>query len=346
MSFTASAVRSLEIEITSECNATCPLCARFDHPNLWGKVREGEAWITDDLPVVSLTADDMRAILPRRFLRQISDITFCGCHGDPIMAPDFIDTVSYLHAMSPNVAIGINTNGGARSADWWTALAPFFRQANRFVTFGIDGFEDTHQLYRGTRYDITMRNVEAFMAAGGRAKWKFVTFRHNEHQVEAARELAAKMGFIDFIQVITYRMPGDTTTGTPVLRKGKRSHFLHAPTNTQQAPAGELMGLSDHVYEDIEHLHKLTCLSQKEGYLYIDFLGRVWPCPYTSGASHNSRVPDHPNLHETLKALGSDINDGRVRPIEDIIAGAMFKTINDRIESNNPFRCCARMCGE
>jgi hypothetical protein len=50
-----------------------------------------------------------------------------------------------------------------------------------------------------------MRNVDAFIAAGGNAEWDFLVFRHNEHQVDAARALALGMGFTLFNAKATSR---------------------------------------------------------------------------------------------------------------------------------------------
>ena len=35
-----------------------------------------------------------------------------------------------------------------------------------------------------------MENVNAFISAGGTAYWKFLIFKHNEHQVEEAKKLS------------------------------------------------------------------------------------------------------------------------------------------------------------
>lgn len=40
---------------------------------------------------------------------------------------------------------------------------------------------------RGTKWQIILKNMRGFFAAGGSAEWDFIVFRHNEHQVDAAR---------------------------------------------------------------------------------------------------------------------------------------------------------------
>ena len=68
-----------------------------------------------------------------------------------------------------------------------------------YVRFGIDGLEDTNHLYRrNVRWPTLMRNVRAFVEAGGNAEWDFIEFRQNQHQVEQARMLADELGFSMF----------------------------------------------------------------------------------------------------------------------------------------------------
>jgi ubiquinone/menaquinone biosynthesis C-methylase UbiE len=47
--------------------------------------------------------------------------------------------------------------------------------------------------------------MKAFIAAGGRARWDFLIFEHNQHQVEEAEALATKWGFEKFVAKKTGR---------------------------------------------------------------------------------------------------------------------------------------------
>ena len=69
-----------------------------------------------------------------------------------------------------------------------------------WVHFGIDGLEDTNHLYRvNVKWKKVMENVKAFVENGGNAIWDYIVFRHNEHQVEQAREFSNKIGFKKFL---------------------------------------------------------------------------------------------------------------------------------------------------
>ena len=45
-----------------------------------------------------------------------------------------------------------------------------------------------------------MQNAKTYISAGGVAEWKYIIFKHNEHQVNEAEKLANGMGFAKFIK--------------------------------------------------------------------------------------------------------------------------------------------------
>jgi len=157
--FNFSELDSVHLEITNNCQASCPMCSRnfrggLDNPYI--KINE---W----------SLDDFQNIFTEEVLGQIKNIYFCGNFGDPIINNDLDLMCEYVTAINPNLQIRIHTNGGARSQSWWKSLVKKLPK-NHFVIFGIDGLEDTHHLYRiGTTYENVTRNAKAFIDAGGTA---------------------------------------------------------------------------------------------------------------------------------------------------------------------------------
>ena len=69
------------------------------------------------------------------------------------------------------------------------------------VIFSVDGLADTNHIYRqGVVWDNVESNMRAFIDAGGRARWDFLIFEHNQHQVEEAEALANKWGCEKFMK--------------------------------------------------------------------------------------------------------------------------------------------------
>lgn len=178
-------ILELHLEMTTRCNAACPMCARNvmggrDNPNL---------------PEAELSIADVRAIFPREFIQRLKLMYMCGNYGDPMVAHDTLEVFAYFRDANPGIRLGMFSNGSGRDAGWWRRLA----SVANYCQFGIDGLEDTNHLHRRrTRWASIMRNAAAFIEGGGEAEWEFIVFRHNEHQIDEARELSRSMGFKRF----------------------------------------------------------------------------------------------------------------------------------------------------
>ena len=196
---TTTNLTSIMAEMTDFCNAACPMCNRFD----WDlKLVKG---ITN---AHHTTLQFVKDRIGDEIISRLGGWTCQGTYGDASMNPETVEIFKYLREINPNIEINMYTNGGARSKGFWKALADL----NVIITFGIDGLEDTNHLYRrNVRWDRLMQNTKAFIDAGGDARWKFIIFKHNEHQVLDARTLANKMGFKLFELWLQIDLQIDTT---------------------------------------------------------------------------------------------------------------------------------------
>lgn len=154
-------ITQVHIEPTQKCQASCPMCDRNKNG---GEVNQ---YLTN----ADLSLADVKKIMPKSFVRQLKHIYFCGNHGDPIFAPECLEIMEWFREVNPKISLGITTNGGARTVDWWEKLAGVVNQ----VIFSVDGLEDTNHLYRqGVSWDKVEENMEAFCDAGGTALWTFL----------------------------------------------------------------------------------------------------------------------------------------------------------------------------
>jgi MoaA/NifB/PqqE/SkfB family radical SAM enzyme len=142
---------------------------------------------------------------------------------------------------SSRTAIRMNTNGGMRKPDFWTKMGELFSKRNKEsgfnywqITFSIDGLEDTNHIYRrNVNWKNLMANVTAFIDAGGLANWDYLIFKHNEHQITEAKELATKMKFHEFIPKKALGVDNGTDLSPmPVLTKeGTLDYIIEAPND-------------------------------------------------------------------------------------------------------------------
>ena len=99
-------IKKMELEITSDCNASCPCCARTQNLHR--------------LEVTRFSLDDLKRILPdERHIRD-KDISLCGVLGDPMIHPQVVDITEYL--LSNGAQVTISTNAGIAPIETWEKL--------------------------------------------------------------------------------------------------------------------------------------------------------------------------------------------------------------------------------
>jgi MoaA/NifB/PqqE/SkfB family radical SAM enzyme len=190
-----SDIRAIHLEVTQNCQANCPMCDR----NMNG---EG---INPHINLDELSLEDCYKIFKPEFVAQLDTMYMCGNLGDPVVARDTLEIFSYFREHNPTMWLSMNTNGGAREPQWWHALALIFGKHGSII-FSVDGLSDTNHLYRqGVVWRNVERSMKAFINAGGRARWDFLIFEHNQHQVEEAEALAMSWGCEKFMKKKTGR---------------------------------------------------------------------------------------------------------------------------------------------
>ena len=173
----------IELEITSDCNASCPGCARTLNQDI--------------LQINSFTLQDLKRIFPPLDVND-NQFKFCGVLGDPIVNPDFLSMAEYL--TDNNGYVEVSTNGGYNSPDWWRQLGSIAYKHPGLVHihFCADGHKETNHIYRvNTKWKVVERNMEAFAdtAPPQHATWIYIVFDHNEYELETAKNHAYELDF-------------------------------------------------------------------------------------------------------------------------------------------------------
>lgn len=332
----------IHLEITSRCQASCPMCARNNHGGLSNPF----------LKLQDMSLEKFQKIFNRDLLMTINTICMCGNFGDPIINNDLIDMVKYVKNQDCNNFISIHTNGGARNIKWWHDLAESLPEHHK-IYFAIDGLEDTHHLYRiGTTYEKVIENAKAFIEAGGRAEWVFIKFKHNEHQVREAEKRSKELGFESFTEKNTNRFIG--TNSFEVLdKKGEITHYLEPPTKNSVPPVSE-----KEIQEFMDLLSdiKIDCYAKKHKEIYIDVHGRISPCcfianlPYNNPQSRkeissikNTMVDQYYDLLSELG--GKDAMDLNQRSVREIFEDDKWHSVWDTFWNTKKLITCAKTCG-
>jgi len=292
-------IRHVELEISSYCNANCPLCPRnlFGYPYNTGYTAK------------HLTLAEVKQILDPKFISQLDSVTFEGNYGDPLMNPELLDIVDYI-----NKPIKIFTNASMQTKTFWEKLA----KAKTTVYFALDGLSDTHSIYRQkTDYNKIIANATAFINAGGSAVWKMIKFDHNEHQIIDCEKLSKQLGFKKFILVDHGRNSGpvfdDQGNLTRVLGDFKGSteleHYI------------DIIDNGDMFIEDIwdKPKNNISCQTINGKSIYISSEGEVYPCCFLG---FNPRKYGKGRWHQPVNAQIVELlkpNNALERPLQECI---------------------------
>jgi sulfatase maturation enzyme AslB (radical SAM superfamily) len=260
-----SDIVTLQIEPTSYCNAHCPHCARFDsdgqvHPDL----------TLDHLDLAVINNLELSA------MPNLNLVVLEGDKGDPLMHPGIEHMIEAFGQAASQPAIRLFTNGSIRNPAWWNRLAKK-QYPGLTVIFSIDGLKDTNHLYRvGLNYDTIMSNARAFIEAGGHAAWKFIRFKHNEHQFDQVLETSQNMGFAEFIYTTCRLGEFQGLTQWPVRQQGQVTHFLQQPKEYMSGKKVFVTRPSRMIVTQSQP--QRLCPNLSAGQIYVNYLGQVIPC--------------------------------------------------------------------
>lgn len=293
-------IRRVHVELTTRCNARCPMCMRnyrgYDY--------------NSGYPLCELSLDDFKKILTPDLLAQLimpdlpvnnripinydfRGVSFNGNLGDFASARDALQIVEYL--AQHNVPVNINTNGSVRSAEWWAKLA----LPKVTVGFAIDGLADTHGLYRqDTDWHRIIAHAQAFIDAGGSAVWRFIPFDHNQHQEQACRAMATDMGFKKFENIYDGR---DRTS--VYNRDGTFSHRIGQDPGAINQTVHAF--LQNHItwydaktikHEKDTNQLNIQCQHVRNKEIYLAADGSVYPCCFLGFYPHTMNHPGNKEL--------------------------------------------------
>jgi MoaA/NifB/PqqE/SkfB family radical SAM enzyme len=294
------------IEPTSKCTLECPLCDRTWFYNTFKKR------LLHEIDVGSLV---------KFFAGHKPKINMCGNNGDPIYHSDFHNLVHKLKDIGSTIKI--TTNGSARKKDWWNDLGDILDSGDQ-ITFSIDGLRDTNDIYRkNANWDSIMDAVESIKNKKVRMVWKFIVFKHNQHQIKDAMEVSKEKGFDEF-------------------RLEKSDRWLDNQ---------DLMPSSQYVNDHYQHSQKVlgskdyktkiepNCLikDKPSNELYIDSEGNFFPCCWIGSYRYKFKSLFDPKLRRY------NIRDNTIKTILENSEVKNFFMLTKSFDSAH--ECCKIKCG-
>jgi MoaA/NifB/PqqE/SkfB family radical SAM enzyme len=341
-----SHIKKIELEITSNCNAACPGCART--ANL------------DILKINSFTLEDLKNIFPTDESIRDKRFKFCGVLGDPIANVECVDMVEYL--TSHGGWCQLSTNGGLQSEKWWQRMGKICETTNLLdINFCIDGHKETNAIYRvNTNFKVIDRNMQAYVsAANGHASgtWVFIVFDHNEHELDAAREHATKLG-LRFATRTGMRNSYHNWVANLVMKKDgkivKEKKIITTTGNKEHSKKEQIEAIDKFIdtYSKNEYIDKskkdaiinsIKCKYVHEGEIFIASDLTVWPCCFL----WDSYFKNAENIKQKLSNFGDTWNSLRYNSLEEILNHEWYQTLLElswQPDDKLHFKRCVRTC--
>lgn len=341
-----SEIKALQVEPTSNCNLLCPQCER---------VVDGK--INPILPLTELTPEDYDRIFTDDLTAQLKSVVFNGNYGDPVASRHLNYAINKL--LRRNIIIvTLFTNGSLKNTSWWSDLGRQLSGTSSKVVFSIDGLEDTNSIYRiNSNFKKIMENASAYIQAGGQARWDFLVFEHNHHQIQKAKALAKKMGFKRFQEKKTTRFIRGNyihrqKSDKIINKKEKSINFL------KDSPEGSKD--FEKVIEKYESWEKyinttpIFCKFKHERKaLFIDFEAFVWPCCWMGSPVYHT-YPNNPQkkqLDDLKTKYKKNFNNLRHYSLQEILSHQWFHSdlvqswTNKTTDQNPKLFTCGRTCG-
>lgn len=352
-------IRELHVEITNNCNAACPMCAR----NIFGQgIRPGRGpgdW----------SIEEIHKVFDKNALPNLKFVYFCGTHGDPLAARNVFEAIKA--AKDLGAGIEMFTNGSLKTESWWKKLVDILDERDR-ITFGVDGIETNHLYRQKTNIDKIMKHMKICCDSRVKVRWDFLAFKHNEHEYEKCQKLAKDIGVTDFrlrrtarFDVFKIKFPvlNDNQEITHFLEPPDREELRHPSLKEMGQMANKLYNIddkeeitndsikkyfppdrTDYKYVDKPLLatdYQINCIYQEAKKIYVNSRMEVYPCCYISDEYENWKTLANGQLPYPIGELSL-----RDKTWHEILDHKFFK--EDLVKSwtnDNVIPRCIRTCG-
>jgi sulfatase maturation enzyme AslB (radical SAM superfamily) len=181
----------LTIDVTNQCNLHCPFCPT-------GKGEKGRERAT-------LSFMDFQALVDQ-FGGYLYRLLLCNW-GEPLLNKELCKMIRYVEQRGVFSLVSTNLNVHLDEND----ASELIGSGLSSLSASIDGVtQETYAKYRcGGRLELALENLERLVAARTAVRsdkpeivWSFTVFRHNEHEIDLAREKAKEIG-VDRIEFRT-----------------------------------------------------------------------------------------------------------------------------------------------
>ena len=245
-------VEYVEFDLSTRCNARCPLCYR--------------------------NYKVFREHYPRDFERPLEDICkqilefpslkwiyVVGSISEPTLHSRFLDLVRFIKGRG--ILIELCTNGSTRTESFWKELGALLTEEDK-VYFTICGStQEVHEVYRrGTRLEKILENARALRSVRKCDYAQCIRFAYNSADFDSDRfkKMVSEFSYVYWTETFIAQDPS--------VYREQVNWELFKPCHNKFDPIKELAKTVDKIS------HRCDCESLKYNKVQVDVYGNVYPC--------------------------------------------------------------------
>ena len=253
-------ILDIELELTTYCNADCPLCYR----NYKTFKEHYPKTISRDLETIK---KDINKFPNLNFIKLVGSIS------EPTLYRNFFELVKFIK--SKHIRIEICTNGDTHNENngiWWFELGELLGEEDS-IFFSICGStQELHEVYRiGTNLDNIKRNASQLRKAKKIDYAQCIRFEYNSDNFDSDNFLKSISEFSNIYMTETYL-------------KKDQSNYTNQKNLNKLLP--NLKKQQDYIkvekYATKLYKNKINqgndCMAFNEKSLQIDINGKIYPC--------------------------------------------------------------------
>ena len=229
-------IKEIDFEVSSICNAGCPVCSRMYQGHY------------TPFPQTYWSIDEVERVFEKSIIKNLQRLSICGNYGDAMGNPDIVKIVEWVRRINRNCYIDIRTNAGIGKREFYERLG----QLNVHMVFGIDGVGEANKLHRvNVDWEKVHENVAAFSSKAWthRRELQFLLWNETTDQIVPIIDFCREM-MIDTLYLRRPYTHGDWTEVFSI--DGKSTHFL----SELKDPSAEFIIESRWRLEELEGLRE------------------------------------------------------------------------------------------
>lgn len=329
-------ITTLDVAITSVCNAHCMDCAR------WWVDEQGELY---DNPLDTHRNQHWpwrRLADHTDVLSNIQRVLITGNAGDPLSHPHIADLVHHWRTQWPHSHIEIDTNGSLGTPETWQRL----RDCAVSVRFAVDGLEHTNHIYRkSVPWHRVVHNIRQWHSLGGDGTLKTIDFPWNAQDRDQIKAWSQQLGFE---WLLDHRWQPDLDDRIQLWsRNPNKPQQWSSDHNDDEAWQHESEQII-HAWTQQGQPMRPECKDRGD-WLYINHDHRVWPCCYWATSGYMQWHTHKRQLEHLQRQADADWNSLDHHSLQEIISHPLLTNLESLwqgTDSNTACLSCVHNCGK